>query len=74
VAIVALRGVGRGTAWIYVSGHLVAKVNLYRSASQARYVVWAKDWGVAAKRIVKIVVTPSSRGPRVDLDGFVVLR
>jgi hypothetical protein len=69
-----MRGVGRGTARIYVSGHYVATVNLYRSASQARYVVWSRDWGVAAKRVVKIVVTPSSRGSRVDLDGFVVLR
>ncbi len=74
VALVVYRGIGRGKAYIYVGSTKVATIELYRSSAQARYVIWSKDWGVSATRVIKVKVLATSGRPRVDLDAFVVLR
>lgn len=64
----------RGKARVYVNGTLFKTVDLYRSSSSVRRVVWSATWTSTATRTVKIVVVGTPGRPQVDLDSFVILR
>lgn len=63
-----------GRAYVYDDGHLRATINLYSVKSQARIVVFARNWSVVGTHTIKVVVLSTAGHPRVDLDSFIVLR
>jgi subtilisin len=73
VAWVATKGPGRGAARVYLDGVHVATIDLYASSNRYRQVVFARDV-TEGLHTLKVVVYGTSRRPRVDVDGFLVLR
>ncbi len=78
VAWVAPRDVNRGKAEIWLDGAKVTTLSLYSSASQPRMVSFDKSWETSATRTLEVRVLGTkvrqSKGTRVDVDAFVVLR
>ncbi len=74
VALVAPKGTSRGSVKVYVDGVLDSTVSLYRASAQSQVVVFAKSWTTKAAHSVKLVVVGTAGHPRVDVDGFVVIR
>lgn len=74
VGLVALRASNRGAATIYVNGTKVATIDLYSRTYLGRQIVWSMDWSTSARRTVTVRVAGTSGRPRVDIDGFVVVR
>ena len=74
IALVTTKSPTRGKVKIYVNNSYVTTVDLYRSKSQYRAVVWQKTWSTSGARTVKLVVVGTSGRPRVDLDAFVVVK
>ena len=76
---------GRGIAWIaktspylgnaviYVDGSRVATVNL-REVTTYRWTGYARMWGSDGRHTLRVVVAGTAGHPRVDVDGFVVVR
>ena len=73
VAWLAPRGPSYGKAEVYVDGVLKKTVDLYRSSSQTRRVVFIWSWPSSGSHAVKIRVLGTAGRPKVDLDGFGVL-
>jgi hypothetical protein len=73
VGWVATTGPSRGKARVYVDGTLVQTVDLYRSTTRYRQVVFSRDLPEGTHTI-RIVALATSGRPRVDIDGFTVLR
>ena len=73
IGFVTMRGTGRGYVTIIVDGSTVAKVLLYRSTAQPRYIAWSKALAYGS-HTVKLVVAGTAGRPRVDLDAFVTIR
>ena len=63
----------RGAARVYVDGALVKTVDT-RGSTAARRLVFAANHLADGPHTLKIVVVGTSGRPRVDVDGFVVLR
>ena len=74
VAVVAPKGSTRGSVKVYVDGVYAGAVSLYRSASVSRVVVFGKSWTASGTHTVKLVVVGTAGRPRVDIDGFAILR
>jgi subtilisin len=74
VAWVALLGPGRGSAKVYVNGVLMKTVNLHRTGTHYRRVVFSKAWPASGTRTIKIVVVGTSGHPRVDFDALLIIR
>lgn len=74
IAILARRGRTSGSARVYVDGAYVSTINLYRTTTTQRVVVFSRTWSTSAAHTVRIVVLATARHPRVDIDGFVVVR
>jgi subtilisin family serine protease len=75
VAWVASRAPDRGQAKVYLNGTYLRTVDLYSSAATARRVVLAMHgFNPAGTNKVEIRVVGTSGRPRIDIDGFVVLR
>ena len=73
VGIIAPRSASRGRFAVYVDGAKVATVDLGRSGTQARTVVYAKSWSTARAHTVTVKVIKTTGRTKVDLDGFLVL-
>ncbi len=73
VAWVTPLGPTLGQARIYVDGTFVGSVNLWRSKSSARSVVWARSWTSAGSHTLTIRVSGTRGHPRVYVDAFLVL-
>lgn len=73
-ALIGRRGPTSGKARIYVDGQLAATVDLYRSSLRTRAVIFSKSWTTVAPHTVRVVVLGTSGRPRVDIDGFAILR
>ena len=74
VAWVSRMAYNRGRAKVYVDGTYVKTVDLYRSSTAGQRLVFAKTWSSVGKHTLKIVVLGTAGRPRVDLDGFAVLK
>jgi hypothetical protein len=74
IAVIGRRGRTSGKAQVYVDGALAATIDLYRSTTRARTVVFSKSWTTIATHTVRVVVVGTSGRPRVDIDGFAFLR
>jgi hypothetical protein len=74
IAWVGLKAVNRGKANVYVNGVLKATVNLYAATTLKRRIVWSANYATSATRTVTIKVLGTSGRPRVDVDGFIVIR
>ncbi len=74
IAFVTTKAPTRGKVKIYVNGAYVATVDLYRSSTQYRVLVWQKTWSTSGTRTIKLVVVGTAGRPRIDLDAFVVVR
>ena len=74
IAVVGRRGPSSGKARIYVDGVLTATIDLYRSSVRSRTVLFSKSWTTVAPHTVRVVVLGTSGRPRVDIDGFAILR
>jgi hypothetical protein len=70
VAVVAPKGASRGSVKAYVDGTYVATVSAYRSSSQSRMVLFARNWSTSGSHKVKLVLTGTSGHPRFDIDAF----
>jgi hypothetical protein len=74
VAVVARKHASNGQAKVYVDGTYVQTINLYRSSTQSRTVVFNKSWPTNAVHTVKLVVVGTAGHPGVDIDAFAILR
>lgn len=74
IAVVGRRGPSSGKARVYVDGQLAATIDLYRSSLRTRTVVFSTSWTTVAPHTVRVVVLGTSGRPRVDIDGFAILR
>jgi subtilisin family serine protease len=74
VALVAPKGASRGSVKIYVDGVYDSTVSLYRSSPISRVVVFSKAWTTRAAHTIRLVVVGTKGHPRVDVDGFIVVR
>jgi hypothetical protein len=74
IAIVGRKGPGNGQAKVYVDGAYVKTVDLYRSSTQSKVVVFNQSWTANGLHSVKLVVVGTSGRPRVEVDAFAILR
>ena len=75
IALVAMRGTARGSAWVYVDGKFATTVSLHTAGgNQFRVLVWRQTFAASGTHTVKVVVAGTSGRPRVEVDAFVVLR
>lgn len=73
VAWVAPRGPKRGRAHVSIGGGPITTVDLKRSTSQARRIVFTQRWNESTERSLNIAVEGTVDRPRVDVDAFVTL-
>jgi parallel beta-helix repeat protein len=73
VAWVSTVGPSRGSARVYVDGHYRTTVNLHRSSTTARQIVFRAAWSSRATHSLVIRVVGTDGHPRVDVDAFAVL-
>jgi hypothetical protein len=73
VAWVATKGANRGAARVYLDGVHVRTIDLRAPSTRYRQVVFARDVADGAHTL-RIVVYGTRGRPRVDVDGFLVLR
>jgi len=74
MAVVGRRGPTSGKAKVYVDGVLVSTIDLYRSTSQSRVVLFSHAWSTVATHTVRVVVVGTAGRPRVDIDAFAIAR
>jgi subtilisin family serine protease len=70
VAVIAPKGASRGSFKAYVDGTYVGTVSAYRSSSQSRMVLFARNWSASGSHKVKLILTGTSGHPRFDIDAF----
>ena len=74
VALITTTGPNRGKIKVYVNDVYKATVDLRSPTAAQRVLTWSATWSTSATRTVKIVVLGTPGRPRVDLDGFLVIR
>jgi subtilisin family serine protease len=74
IAVVGRKGPSNGKAKVYVDGAYVQTIDLYRSSTQSKVVVFNKSWSTNGVHSVKLVVVGTSGRPRVEVDAFAILR
>jgi subtilisin family serine protease len=74
IAVVGRKGPGNGQAKVYVDGAYVQTINLYRSSTQSKVVVFNKSWTSNGVHSVKLVVVGTAGHSRVEVDAFPILR
>jgi hypothetical protein len=74
VAWVAPKGPTRGSARIYINGSYVESISLYSATAAPTQVVGVWKWSSVATRSISVRVRGTSGHPRVDVDGFAVIR
>ncbi len=74
IAIVGRQGPTSGKARVYVDGVYAGTIDLYRSSSRSRVVLFSRAWSTKGVHRVKLIASGTSGRPRVDIDGFAVLR
>ena len=74
VAVIAPKGSSRGTIRVYIDGTSVGTVSAYRSSSQSKVVLFARNWSSSGSHTVKLLVLGTSGHPRFDIDAFAYLQ
>ena len=74
MAVVARKGPTNGQAKVYVDGVYAKTIDLYRSSTQSKVVVFNVSWTSNAVHSVKVVVVGTAGRPGVDIDAFAILR
>jgi hypothetical protein len=74
ISVVGRQGPTSGRARIYVDGALVSTIDLRRSVARNRVVLFSRSWSTPGTHTVKVVVVGTSGRPRIDIDGFAVIR
>ena len=74
LAVVAPKGSSRGSVKAYVDGVYVGTISAYRSSSQSKIVLFARNWGSSGSHKVKLVLTGTAGHPRFDIDAFATLQ
>jgi hypothetical protein len=74
VAWVASRTSTRGTARVYLDGHLTAAVNLHSATAIHRRIVFAHAWKGDGVHTIKIVCVGTHGHPAIDVDAFLTVR
>ena len=74
IALVSTKAKKSGKVKVYVDGVYVTTVDLYRSSTQNRVLVWGLNFHSYATRTIKLVVVGTSGRPRVDVDAFAILK
>jgi subtilisin family serine protease len=74
IAVVGRRSATSGQAKIYVDGVLRSTIDLRRSTTQNRVVLFSTSWTTVATHAVRVVVVGTSGRPRIDIDGFAIAR
>jgi hypothetical protein len=74
IGLVSAVGPDRGRAAIFVDGRRVATVDLRAATAGYARIVWARSWKTPALHTVTIRVLGTPGRPRVDVDGFVLVR
>jgi subtilisin family serine protease len=72
IAVVGRRGPTSGQAKVYVDGVLASTIDLRRTSSQNRVVLFSRSWTTVATHTVRVVVVGTTGRPRIDIDGFAV--
>jgi subtilisin family serine protease len=70
VGLITPKGTSRGSAKVYVDGTYVGTTSEYRSSSQSRIVLFARNWGSSGSHTVKFVLTGTSGHSRFDIDAW----
>lgn len=73
VGWVSTMGPNMGAARVYVDGVLVETVDLHRSTTSTREIVWSTAFASHGTHTVEIRVVGTAGRPSVDLDAFVIL-
>jgi subtilisin family serine protease len=73
VAWIGSVGRDRGRAAVYIDGVRVATVDLKRSATRHRRILFTRSWVTARSHSITIRVLGTNRRPRVDVDAFVIV-
>ncbi|MEO8437633.1 MAG: S8 family serine peptidase [Chloroflexota bacterium] len=73
-AVIAPKGPSRGSAKLYVDGHYISTVSLYRSTTAPRVIVAGRSWSGSAAHTVRLVLNGTLHHPRFDIDAFTILR
>jgi hypothetical protein len=74
VAWVASRTSTRGTARVYLDGHLTATANLHSAAPIHRRIVFTHAWKGDGVHTIKIVCVGTHGHPTIDVDAFLTVR
>jgi hypothetical protein len=74
VAVIGRRGPTSGKAKVYVDGVLASTIDLFRSTAQSRVVLFSRSWTTYAPHTVRVELEGTAGRPRVDIDGFAILR
>ena len=74
IAWVAPVGPTRGSARIYVDGTYAGTVSLHARSFGGPRTVFQRSWPASGSHTIKIKVSGTPGHPRVDMDGFIVVR
>jgi len=73
VSWITARGPHRGSADVYVDGHLARHIDLHAAKPQARSIAFARRWADNGMHTIEIVNLGTAGHPRVDVDAFIRL-
>ena len=73
IAWIGSESENRGRASVYIDGVFVATVDLGRSSTLHRSVLFTRTWASARERTLKIRVLGTKGRPRVDVDAFLIV-
>ena len=74
IAIVTTKASSRGSFKVYVDNVYKGTISTYSTTTKYRQLVFQYAWTTPGTHKIKIYVVGTSGHPRVDVDGFVVLR
>jgi hypothetical protein len=73
-AFVTFKGPTRGSVKVYVDNVFRGTLSLYSVTSKQFQLVFGRSWTTSGAHKVKFVVLATIHRPRVDIDGFIVLK
>jgi hypothetical protein len=74
VGFLSYKSSTRGSVKIYVDGVYRKTVSLYSTTVRARQLVFSYSWPAYGSHKLKLVVVGTAGHPRVDVDGFAILK